>query len=48
MATMVINMTLVDTILTALIVLLGTEDVDYFILERDLDEWSLVSWIHRN
>jgi len=41
-------MGVVDTILTGLVVLLGTEDVDYLIFERDLEEWQLVSWLHRN
>jgi len=41
-------MGVVETILTALVTLLGTEDVDYLIFERDLEEWQLVSWIHRN
>ena len=41
-------MTLIDTILTGLIVLLGTEDIDYLIFERDPEEWEVVSWLHRN
>jgi len=41
-------MTIIDTILTGLIVLLGTEDEDYLIFERDIDEWSILAWIHRN
>ena len=41
-------MGVVETILTALVTLLGTEDVDYLIFERDLEEWQLVSWLHRN
>ena len=41
-------MTLIDTILTGLIVLLGTEDIDYLIFERDTEEWEVVSWLHRN
>lgn len=41
-------MTLIDTILTAVVMLLGTEDVDYVILERELDEWKIISWLRRN
>lgn len=41
-------MTAVDTILTALVMLLGTEDIDYLIFERDMEEWQEVSWLHRN
>jgi len=41
-------MTLVDTILIALVMLRGTEDVDYVIFERDLDEWKVVGDQRRN
>lgn len=41
-------MTLTETILTGMVMLLGKEDVHYLILEKDLDEWNLVGWIHRN
>jgi hypothetical protein len=41
-------MTIVDMILAALVMLLGTEDKDYLIFERDADEWSIVAWVHRN
>ena len=41
-------MTIVDTILTGLVMLLGTEDIDYLIFERDQEEWQIVSWLHRN
>jgi len=41
-------MTVVDTILIALTMLLGTEDVDYVIFERDLDEWKIVGYLRRN
>lgn len=41
-------LSVIDTVLTALIMLLGTEDVDYLIFERDMDEWQAVSWLHRN
>jgi len=41
-------MTLIDTILTGLVVLLGTEDIDYVIFERDMDEWKNVGWVRRN
>jgi len=37
-----------DTILTAIVMLLGTEDEDYLIFERDSEEWKVVSWLHRN
>jgi len=41
-------MTVIDIILTGLVMLLGTEDIDYLIFERDIEEWELVSWLHRN
>jgi len=41
-------MTIVDTVLTALVMLLGTEDEDYLIFEKDLDEWRIVGWLRRN
>lgn len=41
-------MTLIDTILTALVMLKGTEDIDYVILERDLDEWKIVGDLRKN
>jgi len=41
-------MTLFDTILTGIVMLLGKEDEDYLIFERDIDEWSLVSYLRRN
>ena len=41
-------MTTINIILTALVMLLGTEGVDYLIFERDIEEWELVSWLHRN
>lgn len=41
-------MTIIDTVLIALVMLLGTEDVDYLILEKDLDEWKMVSRLRRN
>jgi len=41
-------MNIVDTVLTAVVMLLGTEDVDYLIFERDLDEWKEVGWLRRN
>jgi len=41
-------MNLVDTILIGLITLIGTEDIDYLIFERNPEEWKLVSWLHRN
>lgn len=41
-------MTLLDTILIGLSMLLGTEDIDYFIFKRDPEEWERVSWLHRN
>jgi len=42
------EMTIVDTILIALVMLKGTEGVDYVMLERDLDEWEIVGWLRRN
>jgi len=41
-------MTLTDTILTALCMLLGTEGGHYVIFERDLDEWKIVGYLRRN
>ena len=41
-------MTLVDTILIALVMLRGTEGVHYVIFERDLDEWKVVGDQRRN
>ena len=41
-------MNLVDTVLTGLVMLLGTEGVHYVILERDLDEWERVGYLRRN
>lgn len=37
-----------DTVLVTLVMLLGTEGIDYLIFERDLDEWKIVSWLRRN
>ena len=42
------EMTVIDTILTGIVMLLGTEDIDYLIFERDLDEWKRVGWLRRN
>ena len=42
------TMTITETILTAVVMLLGTEDVDYVILERELNEWKRISEIRRN
>jgi len=41
-------MTLTETIFTAVVMLLGTEDKDYLIFERELDEWKLVGYLRRN
>jgi len=41
-------MTLIDTILTAVVMLLGIEGKHYLIFERDLDEWKIVGWLRRN
>jgi len=41
-------MTLLDTILIGLSMLLGTEGVDYLIFERDPEEWERVGWLRRN
>lgn len=42
------EMTIVETVLIALVMLKGTEDIDYVILERDLDEWKIVGDLRRN
>jgi len=36
-----------DTLL-ALTFLIGTEDIDWLRYERDLEEWQIYFWIHRN
>ena len=41
-------MNLVDTVLTGLVMLLGTEGEHYVILSRDLDEWKIVGCLRRN
>jgi hypothetical protein len=41
-------MNVVDTVLTAIVMLLGTEGKDYLIFERELDEWKLVGYLRRN
>jgi hypothetical protein len=41
-------MTTADTILIAIIMLLGEENVDYIVHKRSAEEWHLVKWIHRN
>ena len=41
-------MTLTDTILLGLVMLLGEEGKHYVIFERDIDEWSLVGYLRRN
>ena len=41
-------MTLTDAILTGLVMLLGEEDVDYLMLERDMDGWERFGWLNRN
>jgi len=33
---------------TLLVSLLGKEDKDYIVFERDLDEWKIVGWLRRN
>lgn len=35
-------MTILETLLTGLVMLLGAEDVDYLIFEKDIDEWKIV------
>ena len=35
-------------ILISLTMLLGIEDTHYLIHERTIEEWQLVSWLHRN
>jgi len=39
-----------DTILIALVMLLGTEDVDYYFYGdgRGDEEWQALDWVHRN
>jgi len=41
-------MTIVELILTAIVMLLGTENEDYLIFERDIDEWKMVGYLRRN
>jgi hypothetical protein len=41
-------MTTADTVLIALIMLLGEENTDYIIHKRYAEEWRLVEFIHRN
>lgn len=45
---MKLKMTIVDTVLTALVMLLGTEGVDYLIFKMDPDEWKIVGYLRRN
>ena len=42
------EMTLVDTILLGLVMLLGEEGKDYIVLERELEEWLIVGYLRRN
>ena len=42
------EMTIVDKVLTALVMLLGDEGVHYVIFERELDEWKRMGWLWRN
>jgi len=41
-------MKLTDLIFTTLILLLGEEGTDYIYHSRDIEEWRLIGWIHRN
>lgn len=41
-------MTLLDTVLTGIVMLLGTEGINYLIFERELDEWKMMGWLRRN
>ena len=41
-------MTLVDTILTGIVMLLGTKGVHYVYFERNMDEWMIVGYLRRN
>lgn len=41
-------LSVIDTIFIALVMLRGTEDVDYLIFEKDLDVWKVVGWLRRN
>ena len=42
------KMNLVNYVFVALTMLIGTEGVEYILLERDIDEWQIVSWLRRN
>ena len=42
------EMTLTDTILLGLVMLLGEEGKHYVIFERDIDEWKIVGYLRRN
>jgi len=41
-------MTNTEIVLTAIVMLLGTEGEHYLIFERDLDEWKIVGYLRRN
>jgi len=41
-------MNFVDTVLTCIVMLLGTEGEHYVMLDRDLDEWKIVGHLRRN
>ena len=41
-------MNIVDTVLTALVMLRGIEGEDYIIEDKNLDEWRVVGYLRRN
>jgi len=41
-------MTIADTILLGLVMLLGEEGKHYIVLERELEEWMIVGYLRRN
>lgn len=40
--------TLEEIIYLGVIVLLGEQDVDWILHERDIESWQLISWLRRN
>ena len=42
------EMTIADTILLGLVMLLGEEGKHYIVLERELEEWMIVGYLRRN
>lgn len=39
---------MVDLVFTALVMLLGEVDKDFIFHERDVENWQLILWLHRN